>query len=583
MLRDLNESLGKDQYQNYGTEQMNEEFAQLVKKGFGKYNNYFLTSYLGFKPTEINEIESILIEHLRTEWQSQRKPSQTLNFEQRPGYQQTVTGEQQVASQNPLTDEDLAQTHVEQLSDPSQMPENNGVEPLNHPDYYGLSNNAQSIPNNQRENPTNYERGTRFDGTYSSSQLSSGYGSSYQQPSKHRQLPDSSSFISGELDNQKSQSVMNFSPTLNKVLAEDQGKGTNSLENNNSPQNHPGNVPQQSENSLSPSGVGRVTLNKSIGTSYGLPNQGQFLSEPSLSQAEQTADEIIEKLKQKQTKPIAQVVEREQITFTGHTNAQENSRYGLGQRPLATNNLGTNYNSIDSSSLFSHHGDDFYESNTGIQKLQPIGTTYNQGTDSEGTGIQKLQPIGTTYNQRTNYNRADSSLLLSQHGDNFYEGKYNSGNHNIEPIVGLTNQPSNSNPTNYGSLFSQHNDNFYQGELHYGSQHVGAPGVFETTGNIAPLEIGQANVVVHPESLRPSKSYAGVKGRIRPTTARVEPVRQTQEAISAPSSSTFQPDLDSGIQEELTTPVSQEVAPWYTRWGNKIKQTASDLKSKIVG
>lgn len=130
--------------------------------------------------------------------------------------------------------------------------------------------------------------------------------------------------------------------------------------------------------------------------------------------------------------------------------------------------------------------------------------------------------------------------------------------------------------TGYGGAETSYN----HGKLNYGNQQEEHYNV-ETTGNLRPAVAGQASVVVQTDTQRPSNSYSGVKGYRHPVfPVQVEYSSETPGLVLVPSSSTMQ----SEIHEETSVSTSnQEDLPWYKRWGNKIKQTASDLKQKVVG
>lgn len=512
-------------YQNYRPEEIKKELLQKVKITLENNNFDILSGNLGFSNVDLNNIQTNIAKNLQMQWERNTQPlinnninnsqghhlvgtSSNTDLAEHPESQKTLTEEANVNSLNQMSSEGVPQQNVE------QVPQRQFVDSLSYQKQHEQSIGGDIIPNNQNNQRPTYTFPKHYTG-------SRHYGLTYQHPDRNgpSKLPDSTSFINTEINNQHSGQFgtgMYYSSTLNKVLEEEQAKSTAGFENNTPPsvvQNQPQGIAQQElGNNLQSGGLGRVPLQKSTGQWYGLSSQGQLLTgQQTLTDAQITGDQLIEKLRQKQSgqiKPQVQVIEQEeqqgQTHLSGNVGPAQNIGYGLSQETGYVNQ-GTGYSSI--------------------------GISYGNERTSYGS---------PTYNRRPGYNSFDSSSVTT-----------NGANHNY-------------------------------GRLNYGKQEEVQQN-FETTGKLGTVETGQASVVIQSNPHTPTNSYSGVKGYRRPVLpAQDVSLSETPGLIlvPSPSTSTFQPELQE--ETTIPTPDQQDL-PWWKRFGNKIAQGATDLKKKIVG
>lgn len=317
-------------YQMYGEADVDREISQKIEKTFRNYNQYFLGKYLGLSQSDIVFIQTMISNHLKTEWQNNKQQfSRKKQLQEQEGTipvsfpaQQTIftapTNKYVVQTpQNlpplsayvPATSQSIHQSQSSSQQKPIQFggydqQEQQAVQPLNTPP---LATGYDQIQNGY---PANYH--------YDASQINSGYRTSLQYTNrKPAPLPDSNAFINTEIDYQRSNAQYptgnHFSPTLKQVIEEQRGEAA--LENNTPAAVFPDNQKQENNQQISgdalQTDLPRVSLEKSTGPWFGLSNQGQVITASQTRQdAKDYADELIEQLRQKQTQPQAQVVEQ---------------------------------------------------------------------------------------------------------------------------------------------------------------------------------------------------------------------------------------------------------------------------------
>lgn len=350
----LKSEINNGQYQNYEFQDMTRILYDKVENYLlSNYNKYFLEEYLGLSKEKLEKMKLSITESLRTKWL--KLSSTSVN--------------QQPLNERPV--EDSQQTLQELDGGLSQSPEVPFVKPINAPEL-SVNNVENPVLHTHGES---YSHQTRGSNSYQSSTYhgQTTYGSySAQKPGR---LPDSTSFINTEINHQQSNPTNYFSPSLTHVIQE-QHHQLPSFDNKQPPVNDM-NLQDITDDIQDSTELNRVSLQHSSGQWFG----------QSRADAESTADQLLDVLRQKADQTQVQVVEQnleaDQVQFTDNHNVETNlnnllpydQKPSLVSQDQSNSNPGRlNYGTQQEIEAFEVAGN--------LENLQPARTQLTEGRES---------------------------------------------------------------------------------------------------------------------------------------------------------------------------------------------------------
>nr|XP_023017289.1 protein PF14_0175-like [Leptinotarsa decemlineata] len=319
-------------------------------------------------------------------------------------------------------------------------------------------------------------------------------------------------------------------------------------------------------------GVNNEHTKKPEGAAFVITEQGQFYQRPQTKpEAEQTADSLINALRNSQRNPQNQQRVVEDYGY--------HRRYGYGS---------------------------YGSQNHVYESYRPYRSRYSHYPKYNNPGSSVIHE-DPSYEQHRSYEYQNQYPSYNKPSDyEFKPLKYN--NENLES--------ASSSPQQYRNLYHQHPS--YPKPLNYGRTEVIEQN-FETVSDLKPERTYPATVEkpvrpVYSEVKGPSKFRSHSYQPISPQPQPISPQSQPQPDLPQPQLSSLygQPSPvvepvmepvvepvvkqkivdsvdDSQVVREETTPAqvtastTDENFPWWKRFGNKVKQGASDLKKKIIG
>ncbi|XP_023017289.2 uncharacterized protein isoform X2 [Leptinotarsa decemlineata] len=319
-------------------------------------------------------------------------------------------------------------------------------------------------------------------------------------------------------------------------------------------------------------GMNNEHTKKPEGAAFVITEQGQFYQRPQTKpEAEQTADSLINALRNSQRNPQNQQRVVEDYGY--------HRRYGYGS---------------------------YGSQNHVYESYRPYRSRYSHYPKYNNPGSSVIHE-DPSYEQHRSYEYQNQYPSYNKPSDyEFKPLKYN--NENLES--------ASSSPQQYRNLYHQHPS--YPKPLNYGRTEVIEQN-FETVSDLKPERTYPATVEkpvrpVYSEVKGPSKFRSHSYQPISPQPQPISPQSQPQPDLPQPQLSSLygQPSPvvepvmepvvepvvkqkivdsvdDSQVVREETTPAqvtastTDENFPWWKRFGNKVKQGASDLKKKIIG